>query len=329
MLRSILKSGALGLTLAGAVAIAPGVATAQDATDYPSRAVTMIIPFGPGGSTDPVARAFAEKLSAAWGEQVIAENRPGAGGSVGGTALVTSEPDGYTMLVVNPGPAILAPMLSASVEYEPSDLKPVVLIGEMPQIAIVRSDFPADDMAGLVAYAKENPGAVLWGSSGVNSSPHVTLELLKESAGIDITHVPYSGSGAAITDLLGGSIQGMYSTPVTAAGLIESGDVKVLGVAGAKRHKALPDVPTLEEQGIMGANASVWLAIVVPQGTPDAIVQKINADMNDAIAAPDLQGTIFSKLNPLGGTVAEFEAYMADEEARVQRLIDSGTLEVQ
>lgn len=319
--RAAILAGIGGLS--AAMLVGPTAA----ANDYPTGPVTMIVPFAPGGSTDPVARAFAEKMQEAWGVNVIVDNRPGAGGAVGGTALVSSEPDGYTLLVVNPGPAVLSVLLSQDPPYSPDDLEPIVHIGSMPQIAIVRSDFPADNMTELLEYAEENN--VLWGSSGVNSSPHVALELLKQSTGANITHVPYGGSGPAVTDLLGGSIHAMYSTVVTSAGLIQSGDVKVLAVAGPDRQSAIPDVPTLAEQGIEDADMAVWLGIVAPKGTPPEILEKINADINEAIASPDLQETIFVGLNPIGGSVEEFRDFVQNEVRRVQALIDEGLLEPQ
>lgn len=320
----------LGL-VGGIAASAPGSVWGQSAeSDYPNKQVRFLVPFSTGGSTDLVARLFAEKLSEKWGQDIIVDNRPGAGGSIGGQALVTADPDGYTLMVTNPGPSMLSVMLRKDAPYEPKDHTPVVYIGSAPLIIVANPDFEPDNASELVEYARENPGKVHWGSSGTNSNPHVSLEVFKHVTDTDIVHVPYKGSGPALTDVVAGTIHTSYTTTVTADGLIKSGDVKVLAVAGANRQEVISDVPTLTEQGIEGANAIVWIGMVAPPGTPQEIIDKVNRDMNEAMQLQDVQN-MFKKLGlePVGGSSAEFASFVDSEVERVNQLIEAGALEPQ
>ena len=301
---------------------------AQAAAAYPVKPVRVIVPFAPGASSDTVARMLAQQLSDAWGHQFIVDNRAGAGGSVGAELVARAEPDGYTLLVTNPGPSLNSILLRRKPTYGFRDFTPVIYIGSSPLILVANPKLPADNVKSLVAYAKANPGKVSWGSSGVNSNPHAALEVLKVVAGLDAVHVPYKGSGPALTDVMGGQIQGMYTTTVTAEAAIRSGRVKVLGVAGPKRSRVIPNVPTLSEQGIHGADNLLWMGMVTTARVPGAIVEKLNREVNRLLRSAEIEQRFAQLgLDVEGGTPAEFAAFIDTQAKVLAALIAKGTLQ--
>ena len=299
-------------------------------SNYPTRPVRFIVPFAPGASTDAVARLFAHKLSAEWGQQIVVENRGGAGGGIGAEFVAKSEPDGYTLLVTNQGPSILNPLLRKDVSFSVADLVPVIEFGNAPLIVVANPQFPASTVKELVAYAHANPGKVLIGSSGTNSNPHIALEILKAATASDIVHVPYRGTGPSLNDVVAGTINGTYTTTISAEGLITSRQVKVLGVAGPKRMDVIPDAPTFAEQGITGADNGLWIGIVAPARTPQPIIDKINRDVNKALKDADVRQRFAQwGLEIEGGTPGAFATVIAAEADRIRQLIGSGALKVE
>jgi tripartite-type tricarboxylate transporter receptor subunit TctC len=307
---------------------ATGAPHAQ-AQSFPTRVVRSVVPFAPGASTDLVARLFGQKLSEAWGQQVVVENRGGAGGGIGAETVAKADPDGYTQLVTNQG-SILNVLLRRDVGYALGDLAPVVEFGYSPLIIVANPQFPPNSVKELLAYAKANPGKVLIGSSGTNSNVHIALEVLKSVTGVDITHVPYRGTGPSLNDVVAGTISGAYTTTVSAEGLIKAGKVKVLGVAGPKRSEVVPDVPTYAEQGINNADANVSIGLFVPNRTPLAIVEKINRDANQALQAADVRARFAQwGLEVAGGPPDAYATSIKTEVGRIGELIKAKALQVE
>ncbi|MBI3937336.1 MAG: tripartite tricarboxylate transporter substrate binding protein [Betaproteobacteria bacterium] len=304
----------------------PGARNA--AADYPGRPVRLVVPFPPGASNDIIARLLGQKLTEAWGHQFVVDNRPGAGGLVGGETVARATPDGYTLLLANPGPNINNVLMRKKPPYHVEDFAPVVFIGYAPLIIIANPNFPPRNPKELLEYAKANPGKVSWGSSGIGSSLHIGFALFQGATGVNVVHVPYKGAVPAITDVVSGQIHLMYTTTVSGEAQIKAKRVKVIGVASAKRIALLPDVQTLAEGGIKDAEAIVWFGIAAPAKTPRATVNKLNAEVNKALTLPDVRARLIQLgLEVGGGTPAEFEAFMKREAARLRKLIQAGLIQ--
>jgi tripartite-type tricarboxylate transporter receptor subunit TctC len=297
---------------------------------YPSQLIRMVVPFTPGASTDLTARLFAQHLSAALGQQVIIENRGGAGGGIGAEMVAKADPDGYTLLATNQGPFIQNALLRKESPFAVSDLIPVAFIGYSPLIVVANPSFPSNDVKEMVSYAKANPGKVTLGSSGTNGNLHVAIEMLKAATSADVVHVPYRGTGPSLNDVVAGTISGAFTTTVSAEGLISSGKVKVLGVAGPKRMDVIPNAPTFRELGIADCDAEVWIGIVAPARTPRSVVSVINREINKALDAHDTRSRFAQwGLEVGGGTPEEFQSVIQHEVERIEQLIKSGALKVQ
>ena len=315
--------------LAVAVSVSAGAAQ-TDAGAYPNRPVRWVVPFTPGASNDIIARLLGQKLGDAWSQQFVIDNRPGAGGSLGAETVAKAIPDGYTLLLANPGPSVNTPLLLRKPLYKVEDFTNIVFIGYAPLLILANPKFPPNNPKELVAYAKANPGRVSWGSSGNGSSLHIGLALFQAATGVEVVHVPYKGSGPAITDTMGGQIQVMHTTTVSAETQIKAGRVKVLGLASAKRSPLLPDVPTLAESGIKDAEAIVWFGMAGPPKLPRALVEKLNAQVNKTLALPDVRQRLDQLgLEVAGGRPEEFESFVQKEATKVSRLIKTGLLKVE
>lgn len=300
------------------------------ASNYPTKPVRLVVPFSAGASTDIVARLLGAKLSEAWGQQFITDNRPGAAGAVGAEAVARATPDGYTLMITNPGPSINNILLKAKPLYAFADFAPVIYIGSAPVIAVANPKFAPNDIKELIAYAKANPGKVTWGSSGTSSNPHAALETLKAVTGVNITHVPYKGSAPALTDAVGGQIDGLFTTTASAEPFIRSGRVKVLGVAGPKRQSVIPNVPTLAEQGITGADNLLWIGMVTTGKVPRAVIDKLNREMNRVLQLPEVKQRFDQLgLDSEGGTPEHFGRFITGQAEQMRALIKSGALKVE
>lgn len=319
----------VGLLLAGLMMAA--AALAQDAAkDYPNRPVRWVVPFPPGASNDIIGRLLGQKLTEAWGQQFVVDNRPGAGGLIGGDVVAKASPDGHTLLLANPAPNVNSVLMHKQPPYRINDLAPVVWIGYAPLIIVANPRFPPNSAKELVDYARSNPGKANWASSGVGSSLHIGLAVFQMATGANVTHVPYKGTAPALTDIVGGNIQLMYTTSVSAEAQIKAGRVKVLGIAAKKRQAVLPNVATFEEQGVRNAEAIVWFGMAAPAKTPRAIVEKLNREVNKALQLADVRQRLDQLgLEVEGGTIEKFDAFVRSEAARLTGLIKAGAVKVE
>lgn len=314
MLRKLFVAavGVVGAMLAGAVA----------AQSYPSKPVRLISPYAAGGANDIVCRVIAEKLAEIMGQPVLVDNKPGAGSIVGSTLLVKSPPDGYTIMMADIAHGA-NPALHKKMPYDTlKDFTPVVLVSELPSAVLVNPSVPANSIAELVTYARQNPGKLNYSSSGFGSGNHLEAEVFKSDLGLDIVHVPYQGGGEAMNALLGGQVQILMITLPASMPHIKAGKVKALAVTSAKRAPLLPDVPTISETVSPGFDVNLWIGVVAPAGTPPDIVNRINADFNKVLAMPSVREKIAALGgNISGGTPEQFDAFIRNELARWSKTI--------
>jgi len=305
-------------------------AYAQDAAaNYPSKPVRWIVPFTPGASNDITARLFAQKMSELAGQQFVIDNRGGAGGSIGAQMAAEAAPDGHTLLHANPGPSVNNVIMRHKSPYKITDFAPVFFMGYTPLLILASPKFPANNGRELVNYAKANPGKLTWGSSGNGSSLHIGLALFGAATGLDFVHVPYKGTAPAMTDVMSGRVDVMHTTVVSAEAQIKAGRVKVLAVAAPTRQAVLPNVPTLLEEGIKNAEATVWFGVQVQAKTPRPIINKLNAQMNQILAMPDVQARLDQLgLVKVGGTPEEFGAFIKTEADKLSMLIKTKRVEM-
>lgn len=308
-----------------ASAFAAGHSQAQQA--YPTKPIRMIVPFPPGGTTDVVARLVAQKLTEAWGQQVVVDNRPGAGGIIGTEIVAKATPDGYTALLGSITTHAVNPALYKKLNFDPvKDFTPVSLVVSSPQLLAVHPSVAAESVKELIALAKAKPGQLNYASAGTGTSPHLTFELFKSMAGIDVVHVPYKGTGPAITDLIGGQVQMMITGVVALMPHIKSGKLRGLGVTSAKRVAALPDLPTIAESGIPSFDVSSWFGVFLPGGTPKPIVANMNAEIRKILEVPEVRQRLISQgADPASNTPEEFAAYVKAEMAKWGKVVrDTG-----
>jgi tripartite-type tricarboxylate transporter receptor subunit TctC len=317
---SLLRRFALGASLAL-------VAVWASAQTYPVKPIRIVVPFPPGGATDILARDVAQKLTEAWGQQVIVDNRPGAGGNIGSELVAHSAPDGYTLEMGTVGTHAINASLYAKMPYDHvKDFAPVILVAGVPNVLVVNNAVPANSVAELIAYAKANPGKLNFASSGNGTSIHLSGELFKVMAGVQMTHIPYKGSAPALQDLLGGQVQLMFDNLPPSLPQIKAGKVRALAVTSLTRAPALPDVPTVAESGLPGFEASSWFGILAPAGTPPAIVAKLNAEIAKWLATPEAKEQLAKQgANAAGGTPEDFAKHIAAETAKWAKVVkDSG-----
>jgi tripartite-type tricarboxylate transporter receptor subunit TctC len=304
MLRNTLAALALAATAAAAVA-----------QDYPTKPIKLIVPFPPGGGTDIMSRVVAQKLGDMNKWTVVVDNRPGAGGNIGVEAAARSAPDGYTIVMGQTSNLAINPTLFKSLPYDPlKDLVPVALVGEGPIALAVRAESPYRTLADLIAAAKAKPGAVTMASPGNGTVAHLTGVRLMQATGVKFEHIPYKGASAAIPDLLGGNVDFYLASVPSVASHVHSGKLRVLAVTSDKRSPIFPDVPTVGESGYKGFSAVTWFGILAPAGTPKAVVDKLNAAINKALADPGVRKSIQQEGGEvLGGTEEHFAQLMKSE----------------
>ena len=305
-----------------------GNASAQG--DYPTRPVKVIVPSPPGGGTDILARVLAQHLSKALGQPFFVENKAGAGNMIGIEFVAHAAADGYTVLLV-PSTLVLNSVLYKKVPYDPvRDFAPVTLAATAPNVLVVNPALPAKSLAELIALARAKPGALSYGTPGIGTSPHLSMELLKSMAGIDLQHVPYRGTAAAVTDVIGGQIAVTFANALTAKPQVDAGRVRALAVSGPKRIEALPAVPPVAEAGVPGYEAMQWYGVVVPAGTPAPVIARLNVEAVKALQSDEMKEKLaLDGAQPVGSTPAEFAALIRSELEKWTRVARAARIEPQ
>jgi tripartite-type tricarboxylate transporter receptor subunit TctC len=308
-----------------AISILAAPVHAQTGGAFPSKPVRLVVPFAPGGPADMIGRLVGTELSASLGQQVIVENKPGAGGAIGAEFVARAEPDGHTLLMSNVGDTI-AVSLYKSMPYDyVRAFTPVSLVASTPFIVVVHPSVPATSIADLVRLAKAKPGGLTFGSAGVGVASHLAGELFNQMAGTSITHVPYKGQAPATTDLLGGQITMMFNNPLTALPHVNSGKLRALGVTSAKRLSVAPGIPTVAESGVPGFDVGTWFAIVAPAGTPAAAVNRISAEIARGLAVRETREKLAAQgVEVVGSTPAELGRLIQADVAKWADVIKRG-----
>jgi len=324
---------AKSLTLLPIIAISTvvGIAHAQqqDTSAYPDHAVRIVVPFPAGGAADILPRIVADKLRQRWNQSIVVENRAGAGGNVGASIVAAADPDGYTVLASPPGPIAINQMLYRSLSYDPSSLEPVVILATVPNVLVVRSEFPAETMQDLIAYGKANPGKITYASQGNGSTAHLTAEMFQSMTGIKMTHVPYKGSAPAEVDLMAGVVDIMFDNLASALPAYNGGKVRILAVGSQQRTALVPDIPTVRELGLPDFQSVTWFAVVAPAKTPTAISNRINAATNAILQMPDVKKEfLLQGAQPYGGTVADMAQFVAGEKRRWGEVIQAAHISI-
>ena len=327
--RFALILAAIALALAGsldtAFAQAPGSSSA--ASTYPSKPIKLVVPFPAGGPLDAAGRAIGQKLHEAWGQPVVVENKPGAGGNIGADAVAKSPADGYTLVMGALSTHAVNPHLYAKMPYDAlKDFAPVTLVAVTPNVLVLNPSVPANSVAELIALAKASPGKLSFASGSNGSAGHLAGELFKSLAKVDIVHVPYKGGAPAMQDLLGGQVQFMFDNLANSMAQMKAGKLKAFAVTTAKRSSLAPDLPTMAEVGVPGFDISTWYGIFVPAGTPPEIVRKLNAEIVRWLGSDDAKDKLKAQgAEPAPTTPEQFDAFVRAENAKYAKIVkDSG-----
>lgn len=322
------------LSLSGIItSLLLALAMPANAQDFPAKPVRFVVPYAPGGSGDLLARLLGDKLSKIWGQQVVVDNKPGAGGLIGTEFAARSNPDGYTIYLATDGPITIAPTLHAkplSFDWK-RDFAPVSMMAIGPQILLSSPKLPAANLKDFIALAKSEPGKYNFASIGIGSAPHLSAEFFLSVAGLKLTHVPYRGSSAqAITALIQGDVAMFVVGTSTAVPHVKAGTVRGLAVTAPKRLDSMPEVPTFAEQGMANVDYSIWFAVLVPSATPQAIVKKLHADIAKVVANPDYKQTLHTRgFDAVSNTPTELAAFLEKDYLRSKALIEKLGLKVE
>ena len=320
-LRTVMRvAGGVALCWAGVVAAAP----------YPDKPVRLVVPFAPGGGSDIVARILAQKVGSVWSQSVVVDNRGGSGGVAGTSTVAKSAPDGYTLLLTSISIAY-APALYAKLPYDTErEFAPALLLVVQPSILAVHPALPVRSVAELVAMARAKPGELRYSSGGAGSAPHLAAEIFRATANIQLTHVPYKGGGAIVTAALAGEVQMLFAGVASLMPHVKSSRLRALAVTGLARSKAVPELPTMAEAGLPGAEFDGWYGLLTPAGTPRETIARINADFNAVLAAPEVQERLLaSGFEPLGGTPQKFSDYLRAETRKWTKLVRDAGIRVE
>jgi tripartite-type tricarboxylate transporter receptor subunit TctC len=315
----------LNTVLLALAAALPAAVFAQGA--YPNKPIRMIVPFPAGGTTDIVARAVGNELTKALGQPVIVENRAGAGGNIGTELVAKAAPDGYTLLTCTVGTHAINAALYSKLPFDPvKDFSPITNVAAVPNMLVLHPSVPAKSVKELIALLKAQPGKFSFASSGNGTSIHLSAELFRTMAGVQMLHVPYKGSAPALTDLAGGQVQMMFDNMPSALPLVKGGKLHAIAVTTSKRSPAMPELPTIAEAGLPGYEASAWFGILAPAGTPRDIVMKLNAAIVKALATPELKERLASQgAEAIGDTPEQFAAHIQAELVKWAKVVkDSG-----
>jgi tripartite-type tricarboxylate transporter receptor subunit TctC len=304
----------LGSWLLGFFIALAGSTVVRAQEPYPTHVVKLVLPVLPGSTTDIVARLVAGELSQKWGKPVIVENMPGAAMNIGSEYVAHAAPDGYTLLLCPPSPLAIQQLLYHDLKYDPTKFVPIVMLVKIANVLDVRPGFPAKNVQGLIANAKANPGKLTFASQGVGSTAHLSGSELEVLGGIQMVHVPYHGAQPALTDVMAGNVDMFFDTLATSIPLYRAGKLNMLGVASAERDSAIPDVPTIAEQGLPDFRSITWFAIAGPPGLPETLADKINRDTDEILKKPEIATKLRTlQLDPMGGTRADAVKFIAGE----------------
>lgn len=311
----------LVLFCAGAMVCALLSASGASAQNFPAKPVRMIVPFPPGGGADALARLIGPNLTELWKQQVIVENKPGASGHIGADFVAQSPPDGYTLLMSS---------TASLTEKNVDQFAPVSLVSASPYVVTVNPNVPAGSIRELIALAKANPGRLSFASSGTGAASHLSAELFKSMAQIDLLHVPYKGTGQALTDLLAGQVDLLFAPSQTVISHVKAGKLKALAVTGSKRSEILPDLPTVAEAGLPGYQAVGWFGLLAPAATPKPVVDRLSADVNRVLADSDVRAKMQALgADPGGNTPEEFRRFIRDDQAKWSKLMKDAGIKTQ
>lgn len=297
---------------------------------WPSKPIRFIVPFPPGGGTDVLARTITPKLSEGLAQQIVVDNRSGAGGMIGVDLAAKSPPDGYTMLVATVGPISINPSLYAKLSYDPvKDLAPVSLAGDIFNVLIVHPALPAQSVKALIALARARPGELNYGSSGTGAADHLAAELFQVMTKTKMVHVPYKGGPLAMVDLISGNLQLMFSTVPTAVGLIKGGKVRAMAITNSSRFPSMPELPTIAEAGIPGFAVNNWCGVFVPSGTPAGALTRLNAELVKVLAMPEVKKRLLDNgIGAVSNTPQEFATYIRAETTKWASVIKAANVKV-
>ena len=301
------------------------------AQTFPTKPIRFLVGFAPGGSTDIVARLLAQKMTDSMGQQVVVENRPGAGSNIAAEALAKAPPDGYTILACTTGLFAIQPFLYKKLPYDPEkDLLPVTQTGSLPYIIVVHPSLPVKGVRDFVALAKRRPGELNYASSGIGTGSHLSAEYFRHAAAINLVHVPYKGTGQAMGDLLGGQVVLMFDQPVSSLPHVKVGKLKVLGISSGKRFPTLPEIPTVAEQGLSGFEAISWAGVCAPGRTPADVVGKLHAELVKALKAPDIAERLLRDgIEPIGNTPEQFREHTRREREKWGKVVRDANVKVE
>ena len=314
--------------VAGLLAVSPVLVQAAEV--FPARAVRWVVPFTPGASNDVIARLLTNKLTEIWGQQVLIDNRGGAGGMLGADIVAKALPNGYTLLMANPGANAINFALRTKTPYRAEDFAAVSLLGWSPILLVTSAGFSANNVKDVIAMAKSRPGKLSAGSSGTGGSSHLALEFFKMLAGVDILHVPYKGASPAIVDMMAGQLQMIFTTSATAAPLVNAGKLKVLATAGDQRLSLYPNVPTTAEQGLAGYDVLIWFGVTVPAATPKGTIQRLNAGFEKALQSADIRERLTAiGVQPQGGPPERFARFLVEEVERWSRVVKAANVKAE
>ena len=307
---------------------AASIASAQSLDNYPTRPVTIVVPFPPGGGTDVGARLVAQKLSLKWGQPVIVENRGGAAGRLGADVVAKAKPDGYTLLVGNVGTQSVNPALYKKMPYDADKaFAPIGMIAELPLVMLVTPALPWQNIKDVVEAAKKEPGKITFASSGAGGAPHLAGEIFQQASGTKMLHIAYKGGGPAALDLMAGHVNIYFGTVLESVGHVKAGKLKGLGVTSANRSPALPELPTIAESGYAGFDTGSWIGLLAPAGTPVAIINKVSADLREVLALPDTKNTLITQgATPWPMTPEQFAARIKSDRQRYGKIVEENNL---
>jgi tripartite-type tricarboxylate transporter receptor subunit TctC len=314
-----------------AVLMLAAAAAAPAATSYPARPIRIVVAYTPAGATDILARTVGQKMNESWGQPVVIENRPGANGNIGTEYAAKATADGHTLLMTTAGPHGINPSLYRKLGYDAvKDFAPVSLVAMVPNILVVNNSLPVKDVQGLIAYAKSNPGKLSYGSPGLGSTAHLSMELFKSMTGTNLVHVPYKGSAGVLTDLMGGQIAVTMDNIPPYLPQVKAGKIRALAISTAQRSPAVPDLPTVAESGVRGYSSGAWFGLLAPAATPKDVVAKLSMETARILQLPDVKSRLTELgAEPIGNTPLQFGAHIKSEIAKWAKVIKEANVELQ